>query len=109
MKAVQEERNARSCSTWRSSWRCRWLLLGAAGGAVPQLTTLGNALNVFGEGHLRPRTVARSLKPGYRMAGGLTGSDPGWWTWCGNGSNDEGGSDAGELLGKIQAQGGQLD
>ena len=79
--------------------------LGALGGAVPH--TLGNALNKL-KG-TQTKTIARSLKPGFRMAGGLTGMILGGGLGAGMAAMMKKDSDAGQLLGKIQAQGGQLD
>ena len=79
--------------------------LGALGGTVPH--SLGNAINKL-KG-TQPRTIARSLKPGFRMAGGLTGMILGGGLGAGMAAMMKKDSDAGALLGKIQAQGGQLD
>ena len=79
--------------------------LGALGGAVPH--TLGNALNKL-KG-TQTKTITRSLKPGFRMAGGLTGMILGGGLGAGMAAMMKQGSPAGQLLGKIQAQGGQLD
>jgi len=48
------------------------------------------------------------LKPGYRMAGGLTGLILGGGLGAGSAALMKRESEAGELLGKIQAQRGQL-
>ncbi len=79
--------------------------LGALGGTVPH--KLGNALNKL-KG-TQAKTIARSLKPGFRMAGGLTGLILGGGLGAGMAALMKKESDAGQLLGKIQAQGGQLD
>ena len=79
--------------------------LGALGGVVPH--KLGNALNKL-KG-TQTKTIARSLKPGFRMAGGLTGLILGGGLGAGMAALMKKDSDAGQLLGKIQAQGGQLD
>ena len=79
--------------------------LGALGGTVPH--KLGNALNRL-KG-TQTKTIARSLKPGFRMAGGLTGLILGGGLGAGMSALMKKDSDAGQLLGKIQAQGGQLD
>ena len=79
--------------------------LGALGGAVPH--SIGNAINKL-KG-TQPRTIARSLKPGFRMAGGLTGMILGGGLGAGMAAMMKKDSDAGQLLGKIQAQGGELD
>ena len=79
--------------------------LGALGGVVPH--SVGNAINKL-KG-TQPRTIARSLKPGFRMAGGLTGMILGGGLGAGMAAMMKKDSDAGQLLGKIQAQGGELD
>ena len=78
--------------------------LGALGGTIPH--SLGNAINKL-KG-TRPKTIARTLKPGYRMAGGLTGLILGGGLGAGMSAMMKGSSNAGQLLGKIQAQGGEL-
>ena len=77
--------------------------LGATAGTVPH--NLGRALN-----GLRgvKRTPMRSLKPGWRMAGGLTGMILGGGLGAGMAAIMKQESQAAQLLGKIQAQGGQL-
>ena len=79
-------------------------LLGATAGTVPH--NLGRAIN-----GLRgvQRTPMRSLKPGWRMAGGLTGMILGGGLGAGMAAIMKQESQAANLLGKIQAQGGQLD
>ena len=79
--------------------------LGALGGTVPH--KLGNALNRL-KG-TKPKSIARSLKPGFRMAGGLTGLILGGGLGAGMAAMMKKDSDAGQLLGKIQAQGGEMD
>ena len=78
-------------------------LLGTAGGAIPH--RLGNAIN-----NLRgvKRTPMRSLKPGWRMAGGLTGMILGGGLGAGMAAIMKQESQAANLLGKVQAQGGQM-
>ena len=79
-------------------------LLGATAGTVPH--NLGRALN-----GLRgvQRTPMRALKPGWRMAGGLTGMILGGGLGAGMAAIMKQESQAAQLLGKVQAQGGQLD
>ena len=79
--------------------------MGALGGTVPH--KLGNAINNL-KG-TRPVSVARSLKPGYRMAGGLTGLILGGGLGAGMAAMMKQDNEAGQLLGKLQAQGGQMD
>ena len=79
--------------------------LGTLVGTVPH--KLGNALNRLKS--TQTKTIARSLKPGFRMAGGLTGLILGGGLGAGMAALMKKDSDAGQLLGKIQAQGGQLD
>ena len=78
-------------------------LLGTAGGTVPH--KLGNAIN-----NLRgvKRTPMRSLKPGWRMAGGLTGMILGGGLGAGMAAIMKQESQAAQLLGKVQAQGGEM-
>ena len=79
-------------------------LLGATAGTVPH--NIGNALNALrGRGK---KTVARTLKPGWRMAGGLTGLMVGGGLGAGVAAVAKQDSPAAQLLGKLQAQGGQL-
>ena len=79
--------------------------LGALGGTVPH--KLGNALNKL-KG-TQPKTIARSLKPGFRMAGGLTGLILGGGLGAGMEAIMKKDTDAGQHIGKIQAQGGELE
>ena len=79
-------------------------LLGATAGTVPH--NIGNALNAL-RGR-RKKTVARTLKPGWRMAGGLTGLMVGGGLGAGVAAIAKQDSPAAQLLGKLQAQGGQL-
>ena len=76
--------------------------MGAAAGSIPH--KLGQAVN-----SLRPKHQARALKPGFRMAGGLTGMILGGGLGAGMAAIMKRDSEAGSLLGKIQAQKGQLD
>ena len=80
-------------------------VLGTVGGVIPH--ELGNAINKL-KG-TKPKTIARSLKPGFRMAGGLTGLILGGGLGAGMSAMMKKDSDAGQLLGKIQAQGGEMD
>ena len=79
-------------------------LLGTAGGTVPH--QLGNAIN-----NLRgvKRTPMRALKPGWRMAGGLTGMILGGGLGAGTAAIMKQESEAARMLGKVQAQGGRMD
>lgn len=79
--------------------------LGTAGGTVPH--KIGNALNKLRG--VEKKTVARSLKPGFRMAGGLTGLILGGGLGAGMAAMMKQDNSAGQLLAKIQAQGGELD
>ena len=80
-------------------------VIGAAAGTIPH--KVGNAVNAL-RGRSK-KNVARTLKPGYRMAGGLTGLILGGGLGAGAAAMMKGESEAGELLGKIQAQGGRID
>ena len=55
------------------------------------------------------KTLHAYLKPGYRMAGGLTGLILGGGLGAGMAAMMKGGFRRRTTLGKIQAQGGQLD
>lgn len=79
--------------------------LGTLGGTIPH--KLGNAINKL-KG-TQTKSIGRSLKPGFRMAGGLTGLILGGGLGAGMAALMKKDSDAGQLLGKIQAQGGELD
>lgn len=79
--------------------------LGAVSGIIPH--ELGNALNKL-KG-TQTKTIARSLKPGFRMAGGLTGLILGGGLGAGMAALMKKESESGRLLGKIQSQGGELD
>lgn len=79
-------------------------LLGALAGTVPH--KMGNAVNA-----LRGRTqksIGRTLKPGYRMAGGLTGLILGGGLGAGAAAMMKRDSPSAVLLGKLQAQGGDM-
>ena len=106
MKAVQDEIEAEEAAQLGGALGAGGgALLVAAGGTIPH--KMGNAVNT-----LRGRsdkTIARSLRPGYRMAGGLTGLILGGGLGAGMAAMMKRESDAGALLGKIQAQRGQLD
>ena len=106
MKAVQDEIEAEEAAQLGGALGAGGgALLGAAGGTIPH--KLGNAVNTLrGRGE---KTIARSLKPGYRMAGGLTGLILGGGLGAGMAAMMKRESEAGALLGKIQAQRGQLD
>ena len=80
--------------------------LGAAGGAIP--LKIGNALSNLRGVKSKP-TIATRLRPGPRMAGGLTGLILGGGLGAGMAAIMKKESEAGDLLGKIQAQRGELD
>jgi len=86
--------------------------LGTAMGAVPH--SVGNLLNKGKDSlasmqGLSPKVAyGTRLKPGFRMAGGLTGLILGGGLGAGAAAMMKRESEAGELLGKIQAQRGQL-
>ena len=81
-------------------------LMGAAAGTIPH--KIGNALNTLKGVKEKPKGL-KTLKPGPRMAGGLTGMILGGGLGAGAAAMMKGSSPAGQLLGKIQAQGGELD
>ena len=74
--------------------------IGVAGGQVPHM--IGKGIN-----KMRGRK-APVLKPGPRMAGGLTGAILGGALGAGSAALMKQESQAAQLLGKLQAQGGQL-
>ena len=75
-------------------------LLGTAAGTVPH--QVGRGLNAL------RGTTARPLRPGFRMAGGLTGAILGGALGAGAAAlmKQDG---AGKALGKVQAKGGQMN
>ena len=114
MKAVQDEiERETAVQTGGTLGAAGGALMGAAGGVIPH--KIGNAINGLKDAAARQRgltpkrSIARTFKPGFRMAGGLTGMILGGGLGAGMAAMMKQGSPAGELLGKIQAQGGQLD
>jgi len=106
MQAVQDEiANQEAASLATGLGGAGGALLGAAAGTIPH--KLGNAVNTL-RGR-NQKNIARTLKPGYRMAGGLTGLILGGGLGAGMAAIMKRDSQAGELLGKIQAQRGQLE
>ena len=106
MKAVQDEIEAQEATQLGGILGgAGGALMGTAAGTIPH--KLGNAVNTL-RGR-NTKNVARTLKPGYRMAGGLTGLILGGGLGAGMAAIMKQGSDAGQLLGKIQAQGGEMD
>jgi hypothetical protein len=88
-------------------------VIGAAAGTIPH--KIGNAVNNLKDAAARTQgltpapSIRRTLKPGPRMAGGLTGLILGGGLGAGMAALMKRESDAGALLGKIQAQRGELD
>lgn len=80
-------------------------LLGSAAGTIPH--KIGNAVNKL-KG-MPQKSIGRTLRPGYRMAGGLTGLILGGALGAGMSALMKQESPSAQLLGKIQAQGGSLD
>ena len=106
MKAVQDEIEAQEATQLGGTLGAAGgALIGAAGGTIPH--KLGNAVNAL-RGR-NQKNIARTLKPGYRMAGGLTGLILGGGLGAGMAAIMKRDSEAGRILGKIQAQGGELD
>ena len=106
MKAVQDEQERQeSQQAGAILGGLGGAVIGAAGGTIPH--KIGNALNSL-RGTRKP-SIARSLKPGPRMAGGLTGLILGGGLGAGMAAIMKQESDAGKLLGKVQAQGGEMD
>ena len=106
MKAVQDEIERKEATELGGALGAGGgALLGAAGGTIPH--KLGNAVNTL-RGR-NQKSIARTLKPGFRMAGGLTGLILGGGLGAGMAAIMKRDSEAGRILGKIQAQGGKLD
>tara|TARA_B100000965_G_scaffold399470_1_gene419497 strand:- start:578 stop:1015 length:438 start_codon:yes stop_codon:yes gene_type:complete len=86
--------------------------LGTAMGTVPH--AVGNLINrgkdsLASMQGMSPKVAyGTRLKPGFRMAGGLTGLILGGGLGAGSAAMMKRESEAGELLGKLQAQRGQL-
>lgn len=86
--------------------------LGTAVGTVPH--AMGNLINrgkdsLASMQGMSPKVAyGTRLKPGFRMAGGLTGLILGGGLGAGSAALMKRESEAGELLGKIQAQRGEL-
>ena len=86
--------------------------IGVAGGQVPH--SIGNMINagkdaLAGRQGLTPKkSLGRVFKPGPRMAGGLTGAILGGALGAGSAALMKQESQAAQLLGKLQAQGGQM-
>ena len=87
-------------------------LAGLGGGAAGALVGrgIGGVTHQVGRGinALKPNHKRNILKPGFRMAGGLTGAILGGALGAGTAALMKQ-DDAGKLLGKIQAQGGKVD
>ena len=106
MKAVQDEIEAEEATQLGGILGgAGGALIGAAGGTIPH--KLGNAVNAL-RGR-NQKNVARTLRPGFRMAGGLTGLILGGGLGAGAAALMKRDSEAARVLGKIQAQGGELD
>ena len=78
-------------------------LLGAAAGSIPH--NIGNAVNALEK---NSATGMRTMRPGFRAAGGLTGAILGGALGAGMASIMKSQSPAARLMGKLQA-GGDID
>ena len=114
MKAVQDEIEREEATQLGGALGATGGALAGAGiGAVPH--SIGNALNALKDrgaaarGMTPAKKPLRALKPGYRMAGGLTGLILGGGLGAGTAALMKQDSEAARLLGKIQAQGGTID
>ena len=114
MKAVQDEIEAEEAMQLGGAvGGVGGALMGAAGGSIP--LAMGNALNnlkdkaAASRGLTPVRKTMTRLRPGPRMAGGLTGLILGGGLGAGMAAIMKKESEAGRILGKIQAQGGKLD
>lgn len=112
-QAVKEEQaNQQAAEMATGGGAAMGALAGVGIGAVPH--GLGNALNALRDtaasrqGLTPKRAPMRALKPGFRMAGGLTGMILGGGLGAGTAALMKE-SPAARLLGKIQAQGGDID
>ena len=104
-QAVKEEQaNQQAAEMATGGGAVGGALLGAGIGAVPH--GLGNALNNLRG--VQKKSIGRTLRPGFRMAGGLTGMILGGGLGAGTAALMKE-SPAARLLGKIQAQGGDID
>ena len=101
-KAVQEEQERQAAmGQATTAGALGGAALGTLGGAIPH--QIGRGVNA-----LRGRQPNR-IRPGFRAAGGLVGTILGGGLGAGAAAIMKRESEAGELLGKIQAQKGQLD
>jgi len=86
--------------------------LGTAAGTIPHsvgvLVNKGKDILATQQGLSPSVSYGTRLKPGFRLAGGLTGLILGGGLGAGAAAMMKRESEAGELLGKIQAQRGQL-
>ena len=106
MKAVQDEIEAKEATQLGGVLGgAGGALLGTAAGTIPH--KIGNAVNKL-RGREKKGPI-RTLKPGHRMAGGLTGMILGGGLGAGMAAIMKRDSEAGRLLGKIQAQDGAMD
>ena len=109
-QAVKEEQaNQQAAEMATGGGAVGGALLGAGIGAVPH--GLGNALNNLRSTVTKKpvdRGAMQRLRPGFRMAGGLTGMILGGGLGAGTAALMKE-SPAARLLGKIQAQGGDID
>jgi len=86
--------------------------IGVLGGTIPH--SIGNTINRVKDGlaakqGLSPRVpYGTRLKPGFRMAGGLTGLILGGGLGAGTAALMKKDSEAGQVLASIQANGGQV-
>ena len=115
MKAVQDEIEAEQATQLGGVLGgAGGALIGAAGGSIP--VKIGNALNnlkdkAAASQGLTPvrKPMGSRLKPGPRMAGGLTGLILGGGLGAGVSALMKRDSEAAQILGKIQSQNGVLD
>ena len=104
-QAVKEEQaNQQMSDLLSGSGAVGGALAGVGLGTIPH--GLGNAINNLRG--VQKKSIGRTLRPGYRMAGGLTGMILGGGLGAGTAALMKE-SPAARLLGKIQAQGGDID
>ena len=114
LKAAYEEKEKQEAiSTAGIAGGIGGAALGAAAGSIPN--SIGNVINAgkdklaASRGLAPKRSIGRALKPGFRMAGGLTGAILGGALGAGTAAVMKQNNRPAQLLGEIQAKGGALD
>jgi len=103
LKAAYEEKEKQTAiNTAGALGGAGGAVLGTAAGAIPH--AIGRAVN-----KLRPGHRVNAFKPGFRMAGGLTGAILGGALGAGTAAVMKQNNRPAQLMGKIQASGGKID